>query len=105
MANMAPDRRELFRRKGTGPNDHSGTQPPSSSAAAADIKNTIDRIANASINELDGLIAELCNIRDLLRVETERIEREVAGYVSATQASVTSTKVIADSLEHWKSKA
>ena len=61
-------------------------------------------ISNVSVNEIEGLLAELCNIRDLLRAEAERIEREVAGYVSATQASVRSTKVIADSLVHWKSK-
>ena len=104
MANNAPDRRELFRRKRADPIDNSATLPPSPNEIAADIKNTIDRIANVSVSELDRLIAELTNIRDLLRAETERVQREVSGYVSAAQTSVTSTKVIADSLVHWKSK-
>jgi hypothetical protein len=40
----------------------------------------------------------------MLRSEAERVQREVAGYASTSQAATTSMKTIADSLAHWKSK-
>jgi hypothetical protein len=48
------------------------------------------------------LIAELRSIRDFLRTETGRVEREVAGYVAEAQAATTSTKAMVNGLEHWK---
>ncbi len=83
MANNAPDRQD-FRRKRSDPLEHSATLPRTPNQVAEDVKNTIDRISNASVNEIEGLLAELCNIRDLLRAEAERVQREVVGYVSVT---------------------
>ena len=102
MAN-APDRRDLLPRTRTDPVDNPTEISTTPGEVAEYINNTIDRVSSASINEIEGLVAELCNIRDLMRSETERIQREVLDYVSETQAATTSTKIIADTLVQWKS--
>ena len=40
----------------------------------------------------------------MLRSEGERVQREIAGYASLSQAAMTSMKIIADSLAQWKSQ-
>jgi hypothetical protein len=50
------------------------------------------------------VIAELTRVRDMLRSEGERVQREVAGYASLSQAAMTSMKIIADSVVQWKSQ-
>jgi hypothetical protein len=69
------------------------------------VNSAIQRVAGASIVEIERVIAELTNVRDMLRSEGERIHREVAGYASLSQATTTSMKIIADSLAQWKSSA
>ena len=95
MANR-PDRRDLFRKRPEAANRSTLHEFVES------IDSTIERISSASINEIDGLIAELRSIRDFLRTETGRVEREVAGYVAEVQAATTSTKAMANGLAHWK---
>ncbi len=60
------------------------------------------RVAGASMEEVDRVIRELESVRDMLRNEGERISREIAGYASLSNASMTAMKVIADSLKQWK---
>jgi hypothetical protein len=38
----------------------------------------------------------------MLRHEGERVQREINSYASLSQATMTSMKIIADSLAHWK---
>ena len=40
----------------------------------------------------------------MLRSEGERVQREIAGYASLSQAAMTSMKIIADSMAQWKSQ-
>jgi hypothetical protein len=77
-------------------------------AAAADpvtenLNSLIRRVSGASLEEIERVITELQSIRDMLRSEGERVGREIAGYASLSHASMTAMKVIADSLEQWKS--
>lgn len=77
-------------------------------AAAADpvtdnLNSLIRRVSGASLEEIERVITELQGIRDMLRNEGERVGREIAGYASLSHASMTAMKVIADSLEQWKS--
>lgn len=79
-----------------------------SEAAAADpvtdnLNSLIRRVSGASLEEIERVITELQGIRDMLRNEGERVGREIAGYASLSHASMTAMKVIADSLEQWKS--
>ncbi len=51
--------------------------------------------------EIERVIGELTTVRDLLRNEGERVQREITGYASLSQAAMTSMKIIADSLAQW----
>ena len=64
----------------------------------------IERVAKASIGEIDRVMAELANVRDMLRGEGERVQREISGYASLSQTAMTSMKIIGDSLVQWKSQ-
>ena len=50
-------------------------------------------------------MAELANVRDMLRGEGERVQREISGYASLSQTAMTSMKIIGDSLVQWKSQS
>jgi hypothetical protein len=73
--------------------------------AADSINSVIDRVSGASITEIERVMAELSNVRDMLRNEGERVQREISGYASLSQATMTSMKIIGDSLTHWKSQS
>jgi hypothetical protein len=62
----------------------------------------IRRVSGASMEEIDRVIVELQAVRDMLRKEGERINREIAGYASLSHAAMTAMKVIGDSLTQWK---
>jgi hypothetical protein len=62
----------------------------------------IRRVSGASMEEIDRVILELQGVRDMLRSEGERINREIAGYASLSHAAMTAMKVIGDSLAQWK---
>lgn len=84
-------------------------RPRSENEAAApdpvtdNLNSLIRRVSGASLEEIERVITELQGIRDMLRNEGERVGREIAGYASLSHASMTAMKVIADSLEQWKS--
>jgi len=85
----------LFRRK---------TQE-SGEAAVDTVNSVIERVAGASVTEIERVMAELTQVRDMLRNEGERVQREISGYASLSQAAMTSMKIIGDSLVQWKSQA
>ncbi len=94
--------REFVRR------DVSFLRRPRENGEAADpvtenLNSLIRRVSGASLEEIERVILELQGIRDMLRSEGERVGREIAGYASLSHASMTAMKVIADSLEQWKS--
>ena len=63
----------------------------------------IERVAGTSIKELDQLISELTVVRDYLKAEGERVQREIANYAQVSQAAMSSAKIILDSMGQWKS--
>jgi len=69
------------------------------------INSVIDRVSGASVAEIDRVIHELTRVRDLLRSEGERVQREVAGFATLSQAAMTSMKIIADSVTQWKAQS
>ena len=75
-----------------------------SDAAVENISSVIERVSGASVIEIERVIAELTTVRDMLRTEGERVQREISGYASLSQAAMTSMKIIGDSLSHWKSQ-
>lgn len=74
-------------------------------AAADNANSIIDRVAGASVSEIERVMAELAGLRDMLRSEGERVQREIAGYASLSQAAMTSMKIVGDSLVNWKNQA
>ena len=70
--------------------------------AVDNINSLIQRVAAQSLSEIDHVIGELTRVRDMLRSEGERVQREISGYASLSQAAMTSMKIIADSLAQWK---
>jgi hypothetical protein len=65
----------------------------------------VERVAGASMTEIDHVIAELQSVREMLRQEGERVQREVAGYANLSQAAMTSMKIIAESMSQWRTAA
>jgi len=72
--------------------------------AVDNISSVIERVSGASVAEIDRVIAELSRVREMLRTEGERVQREIAGYANLSQAAMTSMKIIADSVTKWKSQ-
>ena len=79
-------------------------QQESGDAGIDHVASAIDRISGASVAEVERVMAELTTLRDTLRNEGERVQREVSGYASLSQAAMTSMKIIGDSLTQWKSQ-
>jgi hypothetical protein len=73
--------------------------------AVDNINGLIQRVAGQSIGEIEHVIGELTRVRDMLRSEGERVQREISGYASLSQAAMTSMKIIADSLAQWQPTA
>jgi hypothetical protein len=69
------------------------------------LKSLIERISVASVSEIERALAELSNIRDTLRTEGERIQREIVGYATISETAMRSTRVFAESLAQWQSQA
>ncbi len=78
---------------------------PDNADNAENINSLIQRVSGASIVEIERVMAELTGVRDMLRSEGERVQREIAGYAALSQAAMTSMKIIADSLGQWKPQA
>jgi hypothetical protein len=79
-------------------------QTENGEAAVETVSSVIDRVSRASVGEIERVMAELANVRDMLRGEGERVQREVSGYASLSQTAMTSMKIIGDSLVQWKSQ-
>jgi len=78
-------------------------QPESDSEiVASNIGSLLQRVAGTSVQEIDRLIGELQTLRDMLHNEGARVQREIVEYATLSQAAMQSTKIIAESLTHWK---
>ena len=62
----------------------------------------IQRVAGASMDEIDGVIRELESMRELLRREAERVSFDLAAFVNVTQSSMSAMRVISDSLKNLR---
>ncbi len=94
--------REFVRRDVVVPRQPQNDVERPNDPAAEHLNAVIRRVSSASMEEIDRVILELQGVRDMLRQESDRVSREVAGYASLSHAAMTAMKVIADSLTHWK---
>jgi hypothetical protein len=88
--------REFVRR------DVSALRKPEPVANPTDVSPLIQRVAGASMTEIEGLIAELQRMRDYLRSEGERVQRELAAYAQVSETSLRYAEIMADNMEQWK---
>ena len=78
-------------------------QPESDSEmVASNISSLLQRVAGTSVQEIDNLIGELQTLRERLHSEGARVQREIVEYATLSQAAMQSTKIISESLTHWK---
>ncbi len=73
-----------------------------SEVVANNISALLQRVAGSSVQEIDRLIAELQTLREMLQSEGARVQREITEYAHLSQSAMQSTKIIAESLGHWK---
>jgi hypothetical protein len=71
-------------------------------ATANAVEGEIREFVRRDVSFLQGQRSEVNAVRDMLRNEGERINREVAGYASLSHAATTAMKVFADSIKQWK---
>jgi hypothetical protein len=87
----------------------SGTTEPmpeaSPEVAVNTVNSLIQRVAGTSVAEIDNLIFELENLRDLLHAEGQRVQREISGYAQLSQAAMKSTRMVAENVAQWKGTA
>ena len=74
----------------------------SNDGGVSHVNSLIQRVSGASVMEIEKLISELQSLRDFLRNEGERVQREIAGYVQLSDAAMKSTRIIAESMAQWK---
>jgi len=80
-----------------------GRQPDNESELAANnINSVLQRASATTVHEIDKLIAELEALRDKLHSEGARVQREITQFATFTQATLQSTKIIAESLMQWQ---
>ena len=72
-------------------------EPPAENVSAL-----VQRVAGASLTEIDGVIEDLRSMREYLRNEGERVQREIAAYATVSQTAASSIKTIADSVAEWR---
>ena len=63
----------------------------------------MQRVAVTSVTEIENLIGELERLRDFVRQEGIRLQREIEGYARLSEEATKSTKIIAESVAQWKS--
>jgi hypothetical protein len=73
-----------------------------SQLVANNISSLLQRVAGVSVQEIDRLIAELQSLRDTLNTEGERVRREIERYSTLSQSAMQSTKIIGESIAHWR---
>jgi hypothetical protein len=87
-----------LRRPGEGPLENA-------ESTVNNLNSLIQRVAGTSLSEITNLIAELESLREWLHAEGQRVQREISGYAHLSQATIKSTRMIAENVAQWKRSA
>jgi hypothetical protein len=69
-------------------------------------KSALARLASNSIDRLERLMSEIQEMREFLRSEGERVQREIVTYAQLNQnVAMAATKIKAETVGTWKSTA
>jgi hypothetical protein len=85
--------------------DRPADNEPVTSPDRSDATGIIQRVSGLSIGELDKTIQALQKVRGFLVSEEERMRREIADYLKFAQATISSTKTMAETIAHLESGA
>ena len=96
--------REFVRRDAALPRRQRDERDTAADVPAENLNTLIQRVAAASMEEIDRVILELERVRDMLRSEGERVSRDISGYASLSYASMSAMRVIGDNLKQWKDR-
>jgi hypothetical protein len=91
--------REFIRRDVTG---RRRQREENGDPAVENVNLLIERVSGQTVAEIDRVMSELSNMRDMLRREGERVQRELTGYAGLSQSAMMSMKIISESLAQWK---
>jgi hypothetical protein len=75
---------------------------PGAEATVNNVNSLIQRVAGTSLSEIENLISELEQLRDMLHAEGQRVQREISGYAQLSQAAMKSTRMVSDNVQQWK---
>jgi len=75
---------------------------PGAEATVNNVNSLIQRVAGTSLSEIENLIAELEQLRDMLHAEGQRVQREISGYAQLSQAAMKSTRMVSENVQLWK---
>jgi hypothetical protein len=90
--------RELVRRDTTAIRQSQGD----SELAVNNLNTLLRRVSGQSAREIDNLIGELQTLRERLRADANRVERDIVEYAALSQSVIQLTKIIADGVTHVK---
>jgi len=79
---------------------HPGASSPPKTDA--DVAPLIQKVGAPSIAQIEKLIGELHEARNLLEAEGERIQRETARYIKFAQLASASVETISNILSGWR---
>jgi hypothetical protein len=78
-------------------------EEPVANPTSGHMNGLLQQVAGTSIEEIDRIILELQNVRDMLRGESERLSNEVARYADLNNTTMILMRSLADRLKLSKS--
>ena len=85
------------------PPSHHRDSEPVANPTSGHMNGLLQQVAGTSIEEIDRIILELQNVRDMLRGESERLSNEVARYADLNNTTMILMRSLADRLKLSKS--
>src|SRR6185312_6175501 len=73
-----------------------------SETIASNVGSLLRRVSGTSTREIDNLINELQNLREKLRNDGTRVQRDIVEYAALSQSVMQLTKIISESLMQVK---
>lgn len=72
---------------------------------ANNVNSLVQRVAGASLREIDGLLRELEILRETLQTEGERVQRELTNYAELSQNAMNSIRINAEAMTNLRTQA
>jgi hypothetical protein len=85
------------------PPSHHRDREPVANPTSGHMNGLLQQVAGTSIEEIDRIILELQNVRDMLRGESERLSNEVARYADLNNTTMILMRSLVDRLKLSKS--